>query len=384
MRLLHWYPNFLAGGAISETVLGLANAQMQLGHEVLVVSRAYNRAPAYNPHLRDDLEADLHAWNPTLTATFGKLSASLVPLRSLRLIRDYQADILHIHNGIMLEDALIRYLTPQTRAVLTPHGALYPQASKGKMRVYVRLLKPLLFNHIAAFHALSPNEVTSIRRLCPNSEIYVVPSGLSSVFERLAQPGFDRREEQQLAIRLVCVGRLDIASKGIDILLHAFARAATRLPQPLELVLVGPHWRNDSPKILDMIHRLGISDRVTLAGAKDRDGVAESLRASDIFIQMSRWDAFSLGAIEAMALGLPCILSSRIGAASYPNVARLSQIHITEPLVEKVCVTIQEVVRSLSEQRETARRLVPDIVTFFSWKRAAAEHERAYRSLLAA
>src|SRR5262245_7038844 len=123
MRIIHWYSRFLAGGAIAETVLGLANAQALLGHQVLVVSRKHENNPAYNSRLSADLSAELHTWEPVVAVTVGRLPASLIPLHSVAVLRKYGADILHIHNGIFLEDALARQFTPRARAVLTPHGA---------------------------------------------------------------------------------------------------------------------------------------------------------------------------------------------------------------------------------------------------------------------
>lgn len=380
MRLLHWYPNFLAGGAIAETVLGLANAQTLRGDEVLVACRRPHNRPAYNPWIQNELQAKLHAWEPTITVNFRKLPASLVPLRSLRLIHAYEADILHIHTGILPEDALIRLFTLGSQVVLTAHGAFYPEALNPRMRAYIKILKPSYYNRVSAFHAVSPHEATSIRSLFPSKTIYVVPNGLSKTF----QQGFGQTDDEPRlhhSIQFLCVGRLDIHHKGLDILLHAFADAAAQSSQHLELLLVGPKWGDDYSKILDMIRELRLGEKVIVAGPKDRHEVAQMLRTADIFIQSSRWDAFSLAAIEAIAVGLPCILSSRIGAVSYPDVTRLPSVHIVEPRVDELSAAIQRTAASASEQREEALRYAPGIREFFSWERAADEHERVYNRL---
>ena len=49
----------------------------------------------------------------------------------------------------------------------------------------------------------------------------------------------------------------------------------------------------------------------------DRAGVARHLKAADVFVQTSRWDACSLASIEAIALELPCILSTKNGVSTY-------------------------------------------------------------------
>ena len=97
MRIIHWYSGFLSGGAVSETVLGLANAQRRLGHDVLVASRVFPHSPVYNSGLRADLQAELYTWESGKTLMIGKLPATLVPGDSIAKLRKYQADILHLH-----------------------------------------------------------------------------------------------------------------------------------------------------------------------------------------------------------------------------------------------------------------------------------------------
>ena len=381
MRIIHWCSTFLAGGAIAETVLGLANAQTALGHEVLVISRAHTNPPAYNKRLSEELRAELHSWKPPLTLMLGKLPASLLSERVRATLRQYAADVLHIHNGILPEDVVARRVLPRTPAVLTPHGAFYPEALSTNVRIYVALLKQLFYRRLNAFHALSPAEAQVLRQLFGNQDIYVAPSGLSSQFLCDTSNSAPRDDMFCDPIRLVCVGRLDIRTKGLDILLQSFASAAAHSAARLELMLVGPYSARDYSSILALIGHLGIENSVLIPGATDRQGVAGYLRRADIFVQISRWDAFSLAAIEAMALGLPCVLSSRVGVASYPQVASLPSIHITEPQVDEVTGAILEIAGSLRSERHAATTCGPQVKEFFSWERAAGEHERVYRRL---
>jgi glycosyltransferase involved in cell wall biosynthesis len=383
MRIIHWCSSFLAGGSLAESVLGLANAQRLHGQQVLVVSREHRSSPAYNSRLRTDLRAELHAWEPVVTVMLGRLPVSLIPPRSVAVLRKYRADILHVHNGILPEDILARHLIPSTRAVLTPHGAVYPQALGRKLHSYLSVLKPLFYSRLAAFHALSPEEARAIGKLFRRREIYVVPNGLSADFTFQRPPYGERDDTTGRAIKLACVGRLDIRTKGLDILLHSFARAAVQSRQRLELVLVGPQSGNDYVSLLAMIDQLGIGDRVLFTGMTDREGVARNLTRADIFVQMSRWEACSLAAIEAIALELPCILSSHSGVATYSNIASLPHIHIVDPHIEQVTRTILEVASSLHVEREAARKFGPSSRQFFSWERAADEHARAYSRLMA-
>jgi glycosyltransferase involved in cell wall biosynthesis len=382
MRIIHWYSNFLAGGAIAETVFGLANAQIERGHDVLVVSRDYENRSGYNARLRSDLAAGLCTWVPTMTLNLGKLPARLVPRRTRAVLRRYNADILHIHNGIASEDVIARHVLPRTPAVLTAHGAFYPQVLKRKLRAYVELLKPFFYNRLSAFHAVSPAEAGIMGQIF-RQQVYVVPNGLSAELSAGAATNAHRSDRPPGAIKLICIGRLDIQTKGLDILIAAFERAAVRSPQRLELVLVGPRSGPDYAAIVSLIERLGITDRVLITGITDRQGVGQYLRGADVFVQTSRWDACSLASVEAIAYGLPCILSSQSGVSTYPNIASLPHIRVIEPRVEEVTAAILAVVSSLEEQRESAIRCGPASREFFSWRRVADTHARTYARLIA-
>ena len=311
----------------------------------------------------------------------GKLPASLVPQRSIALLRAYEPDILHLHTGILPEDLLARRAVPRTPAVLSPQGAFYPQVLGRKLRPYATVLKPIFYNRLAAFHAVSPAEAEVIGRLF-GQEIYVVPNGLSADFRFPPPTDSDRDDTMRPAIKLICVGRLDMRTKGLDILLHSFARAASQSPRRLELVFVGPPSGSDYPAIVAIIDQLGIADRVSFTGMTDREGVLRHLKSADIYLQTSRWDACSQASIEAIALELPCILSTCTGVSSYPNIASLPHIHVVEPRIDPVAAAILEVASSVQIQRETATKFGPASREFFSWERAADEHERVYSRLM--
>jgi glycosyltransferase involved in cell wall biosynthesis len=313
----------------------------------------------------------------------GKLPASLVPQHSIALLRRYKPDILHLHTGFLPEDILARRAVPQTPAVLSPQGAFYPQVLGRKLRPYVTVLKPVFYSRLAAFHAVSPAEAEMIRRLFRRQEIYVVPNGLSPDFRVPPTTDSARDDTPRRAIKLICVGRLDMRTKGLDILLHSFARAATQSPRPLELVFVGPASGSDYPAVVAIINQLGIADRVSFTGMTDREGVLRHLQTADIYVQTSRWDACSQASIEAIALELPCILSSCTGVSSYPNIASVQHIHVVEPRIAPVTAAILEVASSLQAERENARKFGPVSREFFSWERAADQHERVYSRLMA-
>jgi glycosyltransferase involved in cell wall biosynthesis len=108
------------------------------------------------------------------------------------------------------------------------------------------------------------------------------------------------------ATLVVTVGRLT-PQKGIDVLLQALSETpAASGTVHAWIVGDGPEYRT----LKDQVQEKNLGDRVRLLG--QRADVPALLAASDIFVLPSRYEGMPLAVIEAMASGLPCIVT-RIG-----------------------------------------------------------------------
>ena len=99
-----------------------------------------------------------------------------------------------------------------------------------------------------------------------------------------------------------------IYRKGIDVLLEAFGEIQRKLPGKARLVVVGP--RGDSHALLE---RPGLGD-MTVRAAVAQAELLELYRSADCFVLPSRHDSFGMAVLEAMACGLPAIVSRMVGA----------------------------------------------------------------------
>jgi glycosyltransferase involved in cell wall biosynthesis len=103
-------------------------------------------------------------------------------------------------------------------------------------------------------------------------------------------------------------GRL-LRGKGLDVLLAAFAEVAATSPES-HLVLVGSGADQALSVESDLraeVSRRGLEARVTFAGRVDE--VEAWLRAIDVFVFPSLYEALGISLIEAAATGLPCVAS---------------------------------------------------------------------------
>jgi glycosyltransferase involved in cell wall biosynthesis len=110
---------------------------------------------------------------------------------------------------------------------------------------------------------------------------------------------------RESAHRLVFVGRL-VYQKGLDLLFPCL----TRLKKEglhFQLTVVGDGELR--PGLEKLAQALGIEGQVRFMGEQPQDVVAEELARADFFVLPSRYEGLSNAALEALACGLPCLLS---------------------------------------------------------------------------
>jgi glycosyltransferase involved in cell wall biosynthesis len=105
---------------------------------------------------------------------------------------------------------------------------------------------------------------------------------------------------------LLYVGRLDLETKDIDTLIHAWNLLPKEVRLRAQLIIVGNG--PDHQKLASMISSLGLEESVLMVGEKQE--VRDYYWASDVFALPSRDEGLSNALLEAMACELPVVASS--------------------------------------------------------------------------
>jgi L-malate glycosyltransferase len=142
--------------------------------------------------------------------------------------------------------------------------------------------------------------------LIPRDRAVFIGNGID--LARYADGGCRRSARAEFGVgddeRVLCsVGRLE-EQKGVDVLLEAFGRldaAALRV----RLWVIGDGALRGP--LTQQARRLGLTDRVQFLGFRRDAG--RLLAAADVFALASRYEAMPLAVIEAMASGLPCVVT---------------------------------------------------------------------------
>jgi glycosyltransferase involved in cell wall biosynthesis len=144
----------------------------------------------------------------------------------------------------------------------------------------------------------------------------VVPLGVDLTWvDRSPEAGWLRRRAPHLAGRtvLLFMSRLD-PKKGLDLLLAAFARLAHR-EKRLALVVAGSGSSDFELSLHQKALSLGIQDDVLWAGFLEGEEKLSALAEADVFVLPSYSENFGIAVVEAMAHGLPVIISDQVGVS---------------------------------------------------------------------
>jgi UDP-glucose:(heptosyl)LPS alpha-1,3-glucosyltransferase len=178
-------------------------------------------------------------------------------------------------------------------------------------------------------------------------------------------------------ILLLFVG-MNFEVKGLDTIIAALAKARIARPEAnIRLLVVG---RGDEGKYRKMARSLGIAEAVTFAGTQV-EGLERYYRAADIFIMLSAFDTFGMVVLEAMAAGLPVIVSPNVGAK---DLVQEGINGFILPFPQDAEAGVDRIVRlSGSEQRETMGAAAAQTASMHDWERLAENMAKIYETLLA-
>lgn len=264
--------------------------------------------------------------------------------------------------------------------IIAPRGSMTREAHSQKR--LKKMLADILFQdrmvaQAAYIHCLTELEAEDARRwgrpvfvVANGTDLGVAPGHFQT---ELANPGFP--------LRMLFLGRLDIHHKGLDLLLQGLAIFSQNHPlDEWRVLLVGPDQRGSRVKLEAMIDRLGLVNRVKLIGPLVGLEKEEAFRESHVFIHTSRFEGQPLAVTEALAHGLPCLVTPGTNMCDQITTAKAGWCAI--PTAEGVASALIEVVSDrakLPEMGQAARTLA---IREFNWTYIAKKMIKQYEVIV--
>jgi glycosyltransferase-like protein len=187
-------------------------------------------------------------------------------------------------------------------------------------------------------------------------------------------------------LAILTVGGIE-PRKGSLTMLEAFAAAREAMPErrPVLLVAGGAtlfDYRDEIDRFHARASELGLDGDVRVLGAVSDADLEDLYRAADVFALPSRKEGFGLAVLEALAAGLPAVVSDLDVFRGFlaDGESALMAPPGDSPALARAIVRI-------AGDAELARRLRKgglDVAALHGWDRVAEAQEHAYRDLLRA
>jgi len=231
-----------------------------------------------------------------------------VALRMSRLIQARGIELIHAHMYTPFFYAALAKLIMRSRfwLIFTEHGRRYPDTISRERRLANRWLLGRMADAITGVCEFSADGLArndGFRR----KKITVIDNGIVLDRYKPAHQHGEIRASLGLdpARRYIANIARFHPVKDQAMLLHAFARVATAC-EDVDLLLVGDGALRTT--LTELCRSLGLEGRVQFLGV--RKDVPEILRALDVFALTSLSEAASLTLLEAMASGVPVVVTA--------------------------------------------------------------------------
>lgn len=393
MRLLHvipyYAPAWAYGGAV-RAVTDLTRAQAAAGHRVYVLT-----TDTLNPRKRIDArEETIDGVQVTRVpnvsnALRARLNLSTpIGLRQTarRLIEAHGIEVVHCHELRTVENLWLASLVNRLGMplVLSPHGTL-PHAT-GRQRIkqlWDRAFGRRLLPAFDTVIALTASETADARALwaasgvpLPDDRVAIVPNGVHlEDFDDLPDPApFRARWGLGAGPVVLFLGRLH-RRKGLQLLVPAFAQATGDQPGA-RLLIAGPD-EGMRATLEALAGEHGVADRVVFTGMLAGADKLAALAAADLFALPAVGEGFSMAVLEAMACGLPVLLTP---GCHFPEAAEAGAGLVVTREVDALRDALRDLLAELDRRAAMGRAARALVEAGYTWAGIVSQLEAVYRA----
>jgi glycosyltransferase involved in cell wall biosynthesis len=291
---------------VNKVVDNLARNQTDLGHRVTIWGITKN--PVHNYPVRN-----YH------TELFFDRSKFSLP-KGIQMVLGFipKGTVFHFHGGFIPQFYFIAKLLRSKgfSYAFTSHGSYNTVAmerSYWKKKLFIQLFDKSLVTHAKSMHFIGASEIEGAQKLFDFKNFALIPNGQS--FDEAQIPVTS--DLNRFMVFGFC-GRLDIKTKGLDLLFQAFAQFVKESQNTqVELWMLGD---GEERKTLETLAKsLGVEDQIRFWGSVFGDKKLDLMRKFDFMVLTSRNEGLPGVILEAAALGVPSIVSKETNMASYLN-----------------------------------------------------------------
>ena len=299
-------------------VVGSASSLARLGHQVAVfIFGQSSMSVSANKEFHEKLKSEgieiisAKSWK---TRVYGGIGSIPDVVNLFNRIKS--TDIVSMHQVYNYQNIMASVFSAITKTpfVVMPHGTLTKyQSSKHFLRKF--LVKQLFFGFILN-QARSIFVATQIEKdeIYPSLKPKTIVVGLG-----VPIPEINNSIEEYKAAKdffnFLYMGRI-APKKRLDVALEAFNCLPVEVRIRSKLVICGNGDSGYLESMVDIVKKLSIADQVDFRGWVSSEEKSTILNNSDCFLLTSEDENFAIAAGEALAYGVPCIVSRQVALSS--------------------------------------------------------------------
>lgn len=276
-----------------------------------------------------------------------------------RLARENTYDVIHAFFGIPCGYIAMKLKLPYIVSLRGSDVPFYNPRFKTLDTLVFKRMSKKIWKRAQKVIANSYGLKALANESAPDEEIDVISNGVDTEFFAPAKTktGSD-------TLTLVSTGRL-IKRKGFDYLIRALEGV-----DGVRLVLIG--GGNQREELQALAGALHVD--VSFPGTLGKNEVLAHLQKSDIFILPSLNEGMSNSVLEAMAVGLPCIVTDVGGSGELINGNGIICAKADEKALRESVMTYKDDVALLKKHGEASR----ERACAMSWKQCAERYRKIY------
>lgn len=260
--------------------------------------------------------------------------------------------------------------------VIVPRGSLTRQAMNNHGWLKKRVAHLLFFDsyckHALAIQFLTEQEYLDSFKNWNDNHI-IIPNG----FDR---PNKNKASFSKQGLKMLFMGRPDKYHKGLDVLWKSMIEMRDELLQSqVTLDFYAPKGRYDYDWLERQIKAYHLESIITMHDKIEGKDKEDALLASDLFIMTSRFEGQPMGLIEALAYGIPVLVSPGTNMAK--EIREANAGWVTDCDTKSIKVALQTLIREkylLAEKGRCAGQLA----TQYNWDNIAKDFHNQIQRLL--